>query len=393
MSEAQSKVNPAIQILRGVLVVVAVLALVAGCALATVLVANHPDSSDALVLAAVTVVSGLILAVLLIVMSSLAGMLSALVNRMNAQPVDDVRPALERLEQSLRMLNTLQSRPGGADGARGEVSSLGSRSLPLLEQLRDVTLMNEEQRKHYALLHWAHRKHMHLEAIDREVLVGDWEAVFSRIEELEVVLPGDPQVKEIRERVESEQNSRLEEDVRMARNRIKQLMSSAHWTQAEDLAGAIQMKYPGKAEGDRLVEDVRREREAWERENAERLFRDIASATERKQWRQAILAIEEFTRRYPLDPRAEALRLDLPTLQENAGAQERKEQEELFKDLLKRQRYDEALAVARAVVQKYPQSPTATELTKLMPRVEEMAKQEAAKQAERAGVAPVGAGA
>jgi len=266
----------------------------------------------------------------------------------------------------------------------------------VLEQLRDITLMNEQQRQHYAQRYWAQRKQMHIVAIEREVLVGDWAAVFGRLEELQVVLPGDAQVAELRGRVESEQNARLEEDVRMARNRIKQFMaagSAANWTQAEDLAGALQMRYPGRVEATQLVEDVRREREAWERENAERLFRDIAAATEKRQWRHAVLAVEEFIRRYSLDARAEALRLDLPMLQENAGAQERKEQEEHFKDLLKRQRYDEALAVARAVIQKYPQSPTSTELTKLMPRVEEMAKQEAATQASLAGVAPVGAGA
>ena len=61
------------------------------------------------------------------------------------------------------------------------------------------------------------------------------------------------------------------------------------------------------------------------------------------------------------------------------GAQERKEQEARFKDLLKRQRYEEALSVARIVIQRYPQSPTATELNKLLPRVEEMARQEAAR--------------
>ena len=393
MSEQKPQVNSAIQILRGVLVVAAVLVMVAGCAFATAEVTNHRDSNDALLLAAVSVVAGLVLAVLLIAASSIVGMLSAMVNQAHGQNADDVRPALERLEQSLRMLNDLQTR-STSDRASDGATTTGpnGRPAPILEQLRDITLMNDEQRKHYAQHHWARRKQLHLEAIEREVLVGDWRAAFGRLEELQVVLPGDPQVAEMRERVESEQNSRLEVDVGIARARIRQLMSAANWMQAEELAGALQVKYPGKAEPEQLGEEVNREREAWERENAERLFRDISAATEKRQWRHAELAVEEFIRRYSLDARAEALRLDLPMLQENAGAQERKEQEEQFKDLLKRQRYDEALTVARGVLQKYPQSPTAMELMKLMPRVEEMARQEAIKQAASAGVAPVGAG-
>ena len=55
--------------------------------------------------------------------------------------------------------------------------------------------------------------------------------------------------------------------------------------------------------------------------------------------------------------------------------QERKEQESLFKDLLKRQRYDEALAVAKGVITKYPNSSAAAELTKLLPKVEDLIRQ------------------
>jgi hypothetical protein len=68
-------------------------------------------------------------------------------------------------------------------------------------------------------------------------------------------------------------------------------------------------------------------------------------------------------------------------LRDNAGVQERKEQEELFKDLLKRQRHEEALAVARSVIEKYPESPSAVELLKLVPKVEEMIREEKLKRA------------
>src|SRR3954471_10768209 len=108
MSEEKAKVNSAMQVMRAVLVVAAVLVLVAGCAVAVVIVNNHGESADSLVLAAGSVVSGRVVAVLLIVASSIAGMLATLVGRMSAQPADDVRPALERLEQSLRVLNSMQ---------------------------------------------------------------------------------------------------------------------------------------------------------------------------------------------------------------------------------------------------------------------------------------------
>jgi hypothetical protein len=387
MSESKPRINNAVQILRVVLVMAAVLVLVASCALAFVWCLSHdPGASQTLLVAAACVLAGLVTAVLMIVASSVVGMLAALVSRLNG--ADDVRPALERLEQSLRVLNSMQSR---AEAPRPDAAATGGaadiRTQHVLEQIRDLTLMNDAQRTLYAARHWARRKQIHLDAIEREVLVGDWVSAFARLEELQIVLPGDEQMAELRVRVESEQMARLEEDVRVARGRLRQLMSATLWQQAEDLAAALQAKYPGKAEAQRLGEDVRREREAFERESMERLFKDITAATERHQWRQAILAVDEFIRRYPLDERSDKLRLDLPTLQENAAAQERKEQEENFKDLLKRQRYDEAILTAKAVIAKYPQSATATELTRLLPKVEELAKQEALRVANQAQAA------
>ncbi len=377
----KQNVNTAVQIFRAVLVISAMLMLVGMLSIAGMYYMNRPETIKTFILSFGAVMGGLLTAVLLLSISSIIGLLSSNAERREASSADDVRPALERLEQSLRMLNNLQTR---ADAVRdqGAAATHHAAQQSGLDQLRDLTLMDDAQRKRYAAAHWARKKQYHLEAIEREVLVGDWRSAFLRLEEMQIVMVDDADIAAMRERVESEQSARLEEDLRVARARLRHLTGSAMWQQAEDLAESVQSKYPGKPEATRLIEEVRREREAWERENMDRLFRDIAVATERRQWRHASLAVDEFIRRYPLDPRAEALRLDLPTLQENAAAHERKEQEEHFKDLLKRQRYEEAAQVARAVIHKFPHSPTATELNKLLPRVEEMARQEASRAAQ-----------
>lgn len=393
-SAAEPRHQPA-GALRVLLVIAAIVVLVGGCILGAMAGSLHqPAAMEDNLLAFGAVLLAIFLCGVLLAAGWTVGMLGEMHTRALASredSADNVRPALERLEQSLRMLNSLQSRP---DGRPAELASGAGRQPAAVEELRDLMLMSEEQRKIFADRHWQQRKRHHLESIEREVLVGDWAAAFSRLEELRIVMPGDAQVQELAERVQSEQIARLEEDVRAARSRLRPMMASAMWQQAESLAEGLRTKYPGREEADRVVEDVRREREAWERENSDRLFRDITAATERRQWRGAILALEEFVRRYPLDPRAEALRLDLPTLQENAAAHERKEAEERFKDLLKHQRYDEAITVAKEVVHKYPQSPTATELNKLLPRVQELARQEQARLASQpappqAAAAPV----
>jgi hypothetical protein len=399
MSESHPANRPnALPAFRAVLAVVAVVVFLGGLAVAGLTVVDamdHPTVPVALTAsrAIAAALLGLVLATLLVAAGAILGTLASLARAAAAPPQappDDVRPALNRLEQSLRLLNTTQSRPDAAP-ARDAYGGNGQSPLPLLEQLRDLTLMSDAQRDRWAARHWTRRRDAVAESVERDVLVGDWAAAFVKLDDLRLVLPDDPQVAELRERVESEQTSRLDEDMRTARSHVRSLISSAAWPQAEELAAELQRKYPGKADPAALAEDVRREREAFERANMDRLFRDIAAATERRQWRQAVLALEEFIRRYPNDPRADALRLDLPTLVENAAAQERREQEAHFKDLLKNQRYAEAIGVARAAIQKYPASPTATELNKLLPRVEELARQEAAKQQTAAAPAPAAA--
>lgn len=364
-------------LLRVVLIIMAILIFAGGCAVAALTLwdaSEHPGAAAGrtVSIAVSAILLGGLLGMMALAAASMLNFLERSATRTAAaSPVEDPRPALGRIEQSLRMINSAQSRSEPGTGA--PIS--GANLAPVLEQIRDYSLMSDAQRQRFAARHWQRRRVALTEIIERNVLVGDWNGAFTRLEDLQLLLPDDPQVRELRERVESEQNARLEEDLRSSRAQVRRFVGSASWQQAEEVAGELQRKYGNKPEAGILVEEVRREREAWERENMERLFRDISGATERRHWRQAVLAVEEFIRRYPNETRAEALRLDLPMLTENAAAQERKEQETHFKELLKHQRYNEAIGVARAVVQKYPNSPTATELNKLLPRVEELARQ------------------
>jgi len=373
--------------------------LVGGCILAAMAASMHyPAPIQDNLLAFGVVLAAIFLAGVLLAASWIVGSMGELQTRaLEGRPQDDVRPAIERLEQALRLTSTLQTRSEPrtiTEPAASSINIVGATRHPgAIDELRDLMLMNDEQRKNFAERHWQHRKRAHLDAIEREVLVGDWSSAFARLDELSIVIPGDSQVHELRERVESEQAARLEEDVRATRARLRPLMTAGMWPQAETLADSLRGKYPGRPEADGVIEDVRRERDAWERANSDRLFRDISAANQRRQWRGAVLAIDEFIRRYPLDPRSDALRLDLPTLQENAATHERKEAEEKIKDLVKQQRVAEAISLGESIVQKYPQSPTAAELNKLLPRLRDLAKQEAARVAAQPpqNAAPVGA--
>jgi len=261
-----------------------------------------------------------------------------------------------------------------------------SEMLDLLKQLRDTSLMSESQRAAAAAAHWAKRKDFITRLIDRDMAMANWASAFAHLAELQAVAPGDADVAALEAKLKNAQAQRLTDDLAAARTQLRHLMSITAWTQAEEVARGMLAKYPHESEAQALAHDVQRERQAFEKEHLDRMLLDLADATEHRNWRRALQIAEEATARYAGEPRVEKLRRDLPTIKQNAESAERKEQEELFRDLLKRQRYDEAANVAKGVINKYPASATAVELNKLLPKVEELIKQEKLKK-QQAGAA------
>ncbi len=248
--------------------------------------------------------------------------------------------------------------------------------LDLLEQVRDAALMSDAQRQQLGAIHWGKRKQTLTESIERHMLSGNWAPARAQLEELEALLPEDGEVRSLAGKVSGEYAARLSEDLRAADSQLRHLLSIAAWQEAGELVAALEHKYPGAVQIHNMRENVQHERDAFEREHKERLLAQVSEATAKKQWQRAIGAVEEFIGKYPHDKRTELLRVDLATVHENARTQERKEQEQQFRELLKQHRYEEAIGVARGVIGKYPNSPSAVELMKLLPKVAELQRQQ-----------------
>ncbi len=248
--------------------------------------------------------------------------------------------------------------------------------LEILQQIRDAAMMSDSQRAQCAVAHWNRRKETISKLVERHMLSGDWAMAKWRVEELRTLLPEDEDLRFLSGRVMSAHAVRMTEELTAARAQLKQLVSVQAWAEADEILACLQMKYPQETQVLQLAGDIAHDREKFERQHRERLLSQLGDATEKRQWRRAIESAEEFIQRFPEDTVTERLRFDLTMLGDNASAAERKEQEGLFKDLLRRQRYDEAQRVANALIEKYPGSPAAAELTKMLPRVEELIRQE-----------------
>jgi hypothetical protein len=290
---------------------------------------------------------------------------------------------IEQTDQQHALLEKLQAPPTSAPQTQPPAAVIPdltrTQILELLQHLRDAAMMDDAQRQHCAARHWAKRKDSLMHLVDRHILSGDWSMARSRLDELCTLLPTDPDVQTLAERLASEHAARLCEDLTTARAHLRRLTSLTAWQEAEEIVTSLQHKYPHEEQVRRLTADLAHEREKLDRQHRDRLLAELADATEHHHWRRAITAAEEFIQRHPQDPVSERLQFDLATLHENAATHDRKEQESRFKDLLKHHHYEEAENVAKSLIQQYPTSPAAAELIKMLPRVEELHRQETLK--------------
>lgn len=334
-----------------------------------------------------------LLSALLIVLVSLAAALLLLalaaflrLQMLQVRQLQYAQMSLEKLQQSIVLLQETTGsipqqliaadQPMVMTGRPDSAPAGGAQATELLAEVRDLLMMTEAQRIARGQEVREKSKQQLVAGIEQHMRFGLWPQAQALLEQLRALAPADATVEALGERLAAQQQERLREAIAAAHTKIGHLMSITAWQQAEEVARQLAESFPEAPEASELAAQVKHEREAFERENLQRLFMDLKDATEHRQWKRAYQTAEELIRRYPGDKKVEKLQSDIFTLKENADAQERREQEELFKDLLKRQRYEEALAVANGVINKFPTSTAALELNKLVPKVEELIRQE-----------------
>ena len=103
------------------------------------------------------------------------------------------------------------------------------------------------------------------------------------------------------------------------------------------------------------------------------MFDELRHDIDRRMWRRAFMHAQHLLERFPTHARAEAVRRQLKTLQDNAEIEERQEIEVRIQELIKAQRFEEAIALGEDLIRRYPLSPQAESLDTLLPRLRDLA--------------------
>jgi len=297
-------------------------------------------------------------------------MIAAITLIRRLQRLSEQTASLEQRTAILAEYTIVRARAPGSASATLDPAEV----LRLLADIRETLVLPADQRQRRFQNLFQAELQKRLADAEAFVASGDFHRARAQLKILTDRFGPNERVRAVEAQVEKAAQAAQEQDVRHARDRIKDLMGLSQWDEAERLARELADKYPTAAEPLGFIEHVCRERQLYEQRHRNRLHDEIQQFVHQRRWQEAAQAARQFVGTFPVGPDTEALRVQLETLEANAEIQARQELEQRIKECIGQQQYWDALALARRILADYPFSPQANALRAQLPRLEEFAR-------------------
>jgi outer membrane protein assembly factor BamD (BamD/ComL family) len=267
---------------------------------------------------------------------------------------------------------------GAAEAAIDEAlaASKSDAVLRVLRDIRDVSLLDENQRSERLRTQTEELKHQLVREVPQLIREHKWAVARQRLREARERYPGVPEWEQLNQQVEAARQQVEAADLMRARRQVDDLANLNAWDRAVEVVRDLVQRHPDSNPADELAQQVvERRRDALAQE-LQTLMADAQEATNRRQWRRALDLADRVIQRFPKSVEAEALRQQRSTLLENAEIQVRHQMEDQIRSFVQQKKYSDALALARSLIDKYPESPQAAVLNDQLPRLEEKAAEQ-----------------
>ena len=248
------------------------------------------------------------------------------------------------------------------------------RLVALLEEIREVTLMNDEQRQARLKQLQDARKSQALEQVYDYFAEGRWARAEELLSSLDHQFPGEGSIVRARGELMRLRTAAEAETWERTRERVQDLMSVNSWDKAIATAGEFVENFPTHAEGRHLLTRARREHDLARDSKFQRLYEQVQADVDRKSWRDALEGAQRLLEAYPTHARANKIRQQLKTIAHNAEIEERQEHEMRIQQLVRGRRFAEAVELAEDVMKRYPGSPQAQSLDAMLPKLRDLAE-------------------
>ncbi|HEX4053415.1 MAG TPA: hypothetical protein VHX86_04045 [Tepidisphaeraceae bacterium] len=338
---------------------------------------------------AVTMVLGLVgLAVLMyglaVIMEAGAGPSD---NAELTRSISELRQSGQKLETAVqRLVEQRGESPAHGPASLGEVSSADTvagtalaasesmhQVMVLLQEIRELALMNDAQRQEKLREAQQHRRNYMVTELQRLLDLKEWGAAEGAMSAIASEFPSDSGLEELQGRVAAGRKEAERDSFSQIRERVEDLMAVWAWDQAYSDTARFVENFPDHSDGRELLTRVKRERDAYIEETASRLYEEIRSDIDRRLWRRAMTNAVKLLECAPGHRRSVAIRAQIKTIRDNAEIEERQEEEARIQEMIRMKQFPEAIELAEDLLRRFPNSPQAESLQKLLPKMRELA--------------------
>jgi hypothetical protein len=245
----------------------------------------------------------------------------------------------------------------------------------MLKEINENVLLDDAGKKRKLELIAQEDRRRSLAEIDRLMQMREWAQAKSILDNLLAKYPEHPALTNKPAEMEEKRKRTFNEEFVQARKIITDLIAISAWDKAIKLAENFLEKHPDMSAAKELEVHVRAERQKFRDEHIRRMYSDIQKATSKKRWNDALQIARQLMDKYPDSVEAETLSGQMETLEANADIEKRQQLEEQIKDLVHRRSFKQAFDLAKFVIDAYPTSPQAEALRQKLDKLEELAKE------------------
>jgi outer membrane protein assembly factor BamD (BamD/ComL family) len=245
------------------------------------------------------------------------------------------------------------------------------RLVKLMEEMKELSMLDETQRQTRRKQTMLRRKNSRLEEVASLIQQGSWAQADALLHLLESLHPGDADVLAHRNQMDDARILHQANEWDQLTQQVNDQLALSQYSEAIDGASQFLERYPTHSEAQQLLQRIRQEQRIYIENLSGRLYEEIKSAVENRQWRTALDGIQQFLERYPDNVRADKIRKQIRVIQKNAEIEERHEQEDRIKDLINEKRFTEAADLSEDLLSRFPDSPQAAYLSDLLPKLRE----------------------
>jgi hypothetical protein len=243
----------------------------------------------------------------------------------------------------------------------------------MLREVRELSLLGDADRRVRLSHHLEQRKRIMARQIMDLINSHEFARAEKILIDLEGQFPNDAYAQGCRRDLEGARRETETKLVRIGREKIEHLMAIGSWDQALAAVNKLVEDFPKNTESRELLKRVAHERETLIDANAQSSYEEIRRLIDQRQWRPALTGVQKLLAKYPMHHRAQQMRQQLRTIQENADIEERQEAEVQIQEMIRAGQFRDAIDLAEDITRRFPGSPQAEAIEELLPRLQELA--------------------